>query len=164
MQIAETLDEEGRLEIVDDDQLYVLLGLRAEDEAAKQAREEAEAAAGDEARGADGDAANDDDMDTDGAAIPVNDNVPGERMVVHDSNKPSLIVGTSYPSMKEFRLAVRQFAINGEFELDLKATDPDRFIGGCKGAKNCPWHVNGRTQADKRTVTVFYCFYIFSVY
>jgi hypothetical protein len=37
LQIIEPLDEEGRVNIVDDDQLYVLLGLRAEDEAAENA-------------------------------------------------------------------------------------------------------------------------------
>jgi hypothetical protein len=35
--------------------------------------------------------------------------------------------------MIEFRLAVRQYAINKEFELRVVKTDRERYIGGCKG-------------------------------
>jgi hypothetical protein len=37
-----------------------------------------------------------------------------------------------YPSMDEFRLAVRQFAINEEFELGTTHSDKERFRGFCK--------------------------------
>jgi hypothetical protein len=39
LQIVENQDEEGRIEIVDDDKMYELIGLRAEDEAAEKAAE-----------------------------------------------------------------------------------------------------------------------------
>jgi hypothetical protein len=87
---------------------------------------------------------------------PVEDEVAGERMMVNDANKPSLVKGTVYPDMKVFRLAVRQFAINEEFELWVKATDRKKYVGACKGASDSPWHVNGRRQADERTVMVLF--------
>ena len=47
LQIVERQDEEeGRMELIDEDQVYVLLGLRDEDDKAEQAAKEAVAAAG----------------------------------------------------------------------------------------------------------------------
>jgi len=46
-------------------------------------------------------------------------------------------VGAIYPSMPEFRLAVRQHAIVGEFELHTEKSDNKRFKGCCN-AKGCP--------------------------
>jgi len=37
-------------------------------------------------------------------------------------------LGTVYPSMEEFRLAVRQFAINEEFELKIVKTCPKNML------------------------------------
>uniref|UniRef100_J3L0Y1 Transposase MuDR plant domain-containing protein n=1 Tax=Oryza brachyantha TaxID=4533 RepID=J3L0Y1_ORYBR len=140
LRIDERHDEEGRLEINDEDQLYKALRLLVEDGAVEQASVAAHA------RTEDG--KNEDvvheinvDADMDEASISVNDDVLGERIMVYDVNKPSLRVGTMYPNMVAFRLAVRQFAINADFELDLKATYKKCYIGGYKRAKNCPWHV-----------------------
>jgi hypothetical protein len=55
-------------------------------------------------------------QDIDGAAIPTSDVVPDEMVITYDKN-PSIEVGTMYPTMEEFKLAVRQFAINEEFHL-----------------------------------------------
>jgi hypothetical protein len=38
-----------------------------------------------------------------------------------------------YSSMKEFRLAMRQYVIDKEFELDIEATDKTRYRGYCRG-------------------------------
>nr|XP_015641000.1 uncharacterized protein LOC4341169 isoform X2 [Oryza sativa Japonica Group] len=153
LQIIESLDEEGRVNIVDDDELYVLLGLRAEDEAAENAQA---AATTEQGNGNNGNGAENRNHDENEVEVepPVEDEVAGERMMVNDANKPSLVKGTVYPNMKVFRLAVRQFAINEEFELWVKATDRKKYVGACKGASDCPWHVNGRRQADERTVMV----------
>ncbi|KAG2551681.1 hypothetical protein PVAP13_9KG411951 [Panicum virgatum] len=87
LQIVERQDEEeGRMELIDEDQMYVLLGLRDEDDKADQAAKEAVAAAS-----ADGDKGKAPAMeDTHGAAIPVDDDIPGERMILYDPNKPSM--------------------------------------------------------------------------
>ena len=96
---------------------------------------------------------NGEEVDTNGAAIVVDDYLPGEIIVVHDPNRPRMALGTVYPNQQEFRLAVRQFAINEEFELDLEKTDPTRYIANCK-AEDCPWHIVGRRQPDKKTIMV----------
>ncbi|WVZ88700.1 hypothetical protein U9M48_035187 [Paspalum notatum var. saurae] len=133
-------DGEGRVEIFDDDQMYELLGLRAEDEANKSDH----APVGDD---------NEDNEETIGAAIPVDDDIPGERVILHDPDKPCMDIGTVYPDMHDFRLAIRQFAINEEFELVTTKSDTVRFISDCKG-KDCPWHIVGRRQPDGKTVMV----------
>ena len=55
--------------------------------------------------------------------------------------------GTLYPSMKEFRLAVRQHAIVYEFEYDTEHSDKDRFRAKCS-VVGCPWIIRARTQHD----------------
>ena len=112
--------------MVDDEVMYALLGLRLEDEEADKAREAARKVCGEQ---------NDDtwEVDTIGAAIDVDDYLLGERTVVHDPNRPRMDLGTVYPNMKEFRLAVRQFAINEEFELHIIKIDPTKYIADCKG-------------------------------
>jgi len=47
-------------------------------------------------------------------------------------------LGTIYPSMKEFRMAVWEFAINEEFDLGTEKSDPTRFRGFCKSTGDCP--------------------------
>uniref|UniRef100_J3MJD3 Uncharacterized protein n=1 Tax=Oryza brachyantha TaxID=4533 RepID=J3MJD3_ORYBR len=82
LEILARNDDEGRLDIVGDDQFYELLGLRAEDEAefARQAGahgvrlDVASATVGEGAASADG-------CDVTRATIPVHDEVPGERVM-----------------------------------------------------------------------------------
>ena len=38
------------------------------------------------------------EVDTNGAAIVVDDYLPGEIIVVHDPNRPSMALGTVYPN------------------------------------------------------------------
>ena len=150
LRIEERQDDEGegRLEIFDEDELYRLLGLRTED---------------DHGQGAADGTSNDDQatpvVDTSGAAIPVDDAIPEERVMVYDPNKPCMDIGTVYPNMVEFRLAVRQFAINKEFALHTMKTDTERFIGKCM-APYCPWHINGRKQHHSKTVMVYRIFFV----
>jgi len=174
LRIEESRDEEGRIEIVDDEVMYELLGFRAEDAAQKGCTTDVindvdedfdtTGAANDvdedfDTTGAANDV--DEDFDTTGAAIDVDDYLPGERIVVHDPNGPSLDLGSVYPNMKEFRLAVRQFAIRVEFELHIVKTDPTRYIADCKGegcnGERCRWHLVGRRQPDGCTVMVLTC-------
>ena len=164
LRIEESRDEEGRIEIVDDEVMYELLGFRAEDAAQKGCTTDVindvdehfdtTGAANDVDEDFDTtEAANDvdEDFDTTRAAINVDDYLPEERIVVHDPNGPSLDLGSVYPNMKEFRLAVRQFAINEEFELHIVKTDPSRYIADCK-AEDCPWHLVRHRQPDGSTV------------
>jgi hypothetical protein len=60
------------------------------------------------------------DENTEDVAIPISDAIPDEVVITYDKDHPKLDLGTLYPSMDEFRLAVRQFAINEEFELGIE--------------------------------------------
>ena len=75
---------------------------------------------------------------------------------MHDLNRPKMDLGIVYPNMKDFKLAVRQFAINKEFELHIVKTDPTRYIADCNG-EDCPSHLVGRRQPDGCTVMVLTC-------
>jgi hypothetical protein len=81
------------------------------------------------------------------AGLPVDDNDPAEPMLDSDRDNPDMSVGTIYPSMVDFRLAVRQHAIVTESELATEKTDRKRFRGHCK-ALGCPWIIRAKTQAD----------------
>ncbi|WVZ62653.1 LOW QUALITY PROTEIN: hypothetical protein U9M48_012373 [Paspalum notatum var. saurae] len=64
-----------------------------------------------------------------------------------DRDNPDMTVGDVYPSMHDFRMAVRQYALVHEFELGTEKSNPDRFRGYCK-ANGCPWKINAKTQVD----------------
>jgi hypothetical protein len=61
--------------------------------------------------------------------VPVDDNVPEEPVFEWDRGNPDMSVGVCYPSMDDFRLAVRQHAIIKEFELATAHSDTQRFRG-----------------------------------
>jgi hypothetical protein len=61
------------------------------------------------------------ECDDNPVAIPIFQQLPGERQL-SDRNNPAMESGSVYPSMKEFRLAMRQYVIDKEFELDIEAT------------------------------------------
>ena len=159
LDILETVDEDGEgvQDIIDEDRLFRLLGLRTNEEQNERRKEgeaepEFEGAGDRDNLGGNRDA--DNAIDTSGAAIPVDDHVPGEGLYVYDPNKPCMDIGTVYPNMKEFRLAMKQFAINEEFEVHIVKTDKMRYIEKCN-AGGCPWHINRRTLHDGATVKVF---------
>ena len=139
LQIVEAHDDEGRIELISEDQLYEILGLGDEDQRTKMVETPRIV----EQRG-----------DTEGVAIPVSDAIPDEVVIAYDKDYPKMDLGTMYPSMKEFRLAVRQFAINEEFELGTQASDKQRYRVFCKSSENCPWRLVGRLQGDEKTVKV----------
>ena len=70
----------------------------------------------------------------------IEDNCKGERKLVTDMKNPEMNKGCVYTNMEVFRLAMRQYAINKEFELGIDKTDRRRYIGFCKGAK-CNWRI-----------------------
>jgi hypothetical protein len=133
IEIVEEREEEGRIELCSEESVYALLGLRQEDE-----REE--------------------EMNRAGASILVDDYIPEETSMVYDKDNPIMSLGTIYPSMEEFRLAVRQYAINKEFELAIEATNKSKFRGYCKGGDcnggDCPWSIVGFKKANSVIVTV----------
>jgi hypothetical protein len=93
------------LPVMDEDAIYEFVGLRAEDERAEQARMAAQKETEIDL----------DDVELQDADLLVHDNVPGEHSVFYDKEDPPMEVGTIYSSMDEFRAAVRQHAIKGQF-------------------------------------------------
>jgi hypothetical protein len=97
LQIVESQDEEGRIEIVDDDRMYELIGLRAEDEAVEKAGEAFKMQEGDVNRSYS-------ENETIDAAIPIDDEIPDERVMLHDPDKPCIDIRTVYPSMWNWKI------------------------------------------------------------
>ena len=90
------------------------------------------------------------------AAVPVDDKVPEEPIFDWDRDNPDMSVGTCYPSMPDFRLAVKHHAIVNEFELATAHSDKQRFRGNC-GSLGCPWIIRARTQRDGSVRVFFLC-------
>jgi hypothetical protein len=80
-----------------------------------------------------------------GAGIPCSDLVLDETRTIYDMNNPVMEPGSLYATMHHFRLAIRQYAINKEFELGIEAINKTRFRGYCKGS-NCPSRIHARPE------------------
>ena len=87
LQIVETRDDEGRIELMSESQMCELLGLA--DEGTSNIPTQGFDRRMDEQ-------GNDNELgeDVDGAAIPTSDVVPGEIVISYDKNNPSMEVGT----------------------------------------------------------------------
>jgi hypothetical protein len=158
IKIVETHDDEG-LDLMSESKIYELLGLT--DEVTTNVPTQAFDFRMDEVEGND----NEVEQNTDGAAIPTRDVVPCEIVISYDKNNPSMEVETVYPNMDEFRLAVRQYAINKEFNLGVEKSCRTRYRAYCKSGDEgcpCPWRINGNKQKGQLTVEVnienFTCF------
>lgn len=83
------------------------------------------------------------------AAVPV-DTDPDETLFDWydwDREDPDLSVGLHYPSMNEFRIAIRQYAIMHEFDLKTEKSTRKSYRVKC-ATHGCAWKVVGNTQAD----------------
>uniref|UniRef100_A0ACD5UIK2 Uncharacterized protein n=1 Tax=Avena sativa TaxID=4498 RepID=A0ACD5UIK2_AVESA len=76
--------------------------------------------------------------------------------VEYDKDDPPMTIGSTYPSMAEFKLALSQHAIKREFEYNTEKSAPRRFRGYCKrrDEDGCPWRIHASTTADMHTVVV----------
>ena len=122
--------------------MYEFVGLRAKDERERIAAEK-EVANGSALL----------NMELEGPELLVDDIIPGEESVVYDMEDPPMKVGTIYACMNEFRAAVRQHAIKGQFELGTEKSCKDKFRGYCKAA-GCPWAIVARLMHDEKQVRV----------
>ena len=59
--------------------------------------------------------------------ISVDDNEATEPLFFYDRDNPDMSIGTLYPSMPQFRLAVKQHVIVKKFELGTEKSDLERF-------------------------------------
>jgi hypothetical protein len=143
IQIEDKLDDEGKLEFASEEQLYHVLGLKGEDYCEKH---EERATCG----GGPSNSAN--IWDDSSAAIPIFQHLTGER-VMFDRNNPVMEPGSLYPNMKEFRLTIRQYAIDKEFELGVEVTDRMRYRGCYRGG-DYPWSINAMLKQKGCDVVV----------
>ena len=87
LQIVETHDEEGRIELASEDQLCEILGLKDEEEGSKKTEPKGPRMA-------------DQGAENEGDAIPVSDAIPNEVVITYDKDHQKMDLGTTYPSMK----------------------------------------------------------------
>jgi hypothetical protein len=69
--------------------------------------------------------------------ITLDDHIPDERVIVYEKNIPELKLEAKLPSMDEFRLTIRTYGIEADFELHVFKTDKDRYDAYCKADKSC---------------------------
>jgi hypothetical protein len=62
-----------------------------------------------------------------------------------DRNNPVMELSSLYPTMKEFKLAMRQYVIDKEFELGVEAIEKTRYRGYYQGG-DYPWSINVRLE------------------
>ena len=127
----ETHDDEGRIELMSESQMCELLGI-GDESAPNTAIPTNDEQRHDNAVG----------QNVDGAAIPTNDEVPGEMVISYDKNK---------------KLAVRQYAINNEFDIKVEKSCKTIYRVFCKSGDKgcrCPWRLNGRKIKGTATVEV----------
>jgi hypothetical protein len=135
IQIDDKLDDEGKLKFASEGQVYAVLGLKGED-CEKRERERRTSDAG-PLNGEKG-------CDESSGAIFIFQYLLRERKMF-DKNNPVMDPDSLYHNMKEFRLAVRQYVIDKEFELVIGAMDKTRYREYFWSG-DCPWGINARLE------------------
>jgi hypothetical protein len=137
--ILQEPNEDGEAkQAADEDKVYEAMSFKATDETAKEAARESVPIPTMTAE-------MQEDMAE--ASVLVDDHADFEPMFDWDRDNPDMSVGVSYPSMYDFRLAIRQHAIVKESELATAHSDKDRFRGHCVSL-GCPWIIRAKTQHD----------------
>lgn len=155
--------EEDATEAANEEAVYEALGLHDKEEGRKEKRTRPEARAARRPAPATPVVPKELEEDMMDAAIDVDDDIPGEEEFVGWNREcPNMDVGTYYPNINEFRLAVRQYAIMSRFELWTRKSDTTRYRVRCM-ATGCPWKLCGKTQSDK-TVMVHPTIHLVSYY
>jgi hypothetical protein len=141
MVVSDVLEEEGRVEVPCENEIYCNLGLNKEDED-ENSRSDKFYSSGSTCHAQESGDINKQDHHAD---QPCEDFIRDEKMVVYDMMNPYMQPGCLFPNMKEFRIAMRMDAIKHEFELGIDVTSTTRYIGYCKGG-DCPGRVYAREE------------------
>jgi hypothetical protein len=156
MVLCDLWEEEGRRDVASEMEMYCNLGLNEGETTKENARD---AAVNEEGKSQE----NTSNLDQ---SEPINfgdntidqsfeDYLPNEKRVMYDKINPSMQPGSLFPNMKEFRIAMRQYAIKHEFELGIDVTSTTRYVGYCKGG-DCPWRIYAREE-KKGLPTIVVC-------
>lgn len=73
---------------------------------------------------------------------------------MHNRNNPNFSKDITFPNGKEFKLAMRQHAINGEFKVNVSHSDTTRYIATCASV-DCKWRIYAVKLRDSSTFTVY---------
>ena len=88
----------------------------------------------------------------------VDDDNDGETINVYDRDNPVIEVGKFFPTMAEFKMCFRTYAVKRQFDTRTLWTDRKKFYAKCRGfdggAKPCKWYISARRQPDGSTVRV----------
>ncbi|KAE8785820.1 hypothetical protein D1007_40416 [Hordeum vulgare] len=91
------------------------------------------------------------------AAHDVDDTNDNELVCLYDEENPCIEVGKLWPSMVEFRMSYRTYAVKKEFEAKTMWTDRKKFYARCKGydggGSACKWYISARLQPDGKNIT-----------
>ncbi|XP_037482216.1 uncharacterized protein LOC119360839 [Triticum dicoccoides] len=76
--------------------------------------------------------------------------------IEYDQQDPPMTVGSTYPNMEVFKLALSQHAVKRDFEYNTEKSTQRRLRAYCKrrDEDDCPWRIHASTTADRRTVMV----------
>ena len=113
-----------------------------------------------EQAGSDSDLASDvDEQLMEDAADYVDDEYDDELVNVYDKENPVIQVGKMWPSMEEFRMCFKTYAVRHQFDAQTKWTDRKKFYAQCRGfdgtgKRRCKWYISARLQPDGHTVRV----------
>jgi hypothetical protein len=156
LEIEPRWDEEGTRGVFSEKSMYAKLGLQKEDEIEKKARARVE--------NRDGGSAENENID-DHDAMGYREYIPEERAGMYSMLNPVMRVGSLYPNMKVFRLAMRHYAIQREFELGIECTSTRRYRGFCRGensqGEECPWRIHAVLEAEG-SPTIIVCIFFLS--
>lgn len=80
---------------------------------------------------------------------------PNNPEIVYDKDDPPMTVGSIYPNMSSFKLALASNAIRNEFEYNIEKSEPGRYRVYCCGKmEGCRWRIHASTMGDELTVKV----------
>uniref|UniRef100_A0A0A9DTF7 SWIM-type domain-containing protein n=1 Tax=Arundo donax TaxID=35708 RepID=A0A0A9DTF7_ARUDO len=86
------------------------------------------------------------------AQIPVDDNADVENDLYPKEN-PRIKVNEYFPTMEDFRMALRQHGIKKGFQVHKVKTDKTRYRAQCN-AQGCPWRIVAHKLRDQPTVVI----------
>jgi hypothetical protein len=92
------------------------------------------------------------------AADDVDDANVEEMVNVYDRDNPIIEVGKYFPTMAEFRMCFKTYAVKKQFDTKTLWTDTKKFYAKCRGfdggARPCKWYISARRQPDGSSIRV----------
>ncbi|KAF0911781.1 hypothetical protein E2562_012282, partial [Oryza meyeriana var. granulata] len=98
------------------------------------------------------DASEDDCVDESENELMASDGMPEHLPIAaYDKDDPPMKVGSIYPNINEFRLAIAQHVIKKEFEFNIIRSESGQYTANC-AAEGCKWRIHAYVVADGVTI------------